>query len=105
VSPSLLDYPEKFPDLINETRFPMQTPDDVTTELLKARSVSRMLGLSPSTVRRLSETGMMPLPIKVGSSVLWRRSDLTSWIEAGSPDRITWSAMVAAAASRKSVRR
>ena len=100
---NLLDYPEKFPDLINEARFLMQTPDDVTTELLKAKSVSRMLGLSPSTVRRLSEAGAIPSPIKVGSSVLWRRSDLTSWIEAGSPDRITWNAIVAA--SKKAVRK
>lgn len=54
---------------------------DVT--LLDVRAVAALLGCSPRTVYRLSDSGRMPRPLKVGALVRWRRSDVLAWIMDG----------------------
>ena len=55
-------------------------------ELLSIRAVAAMLGnCSTRHVRRLSEAGRMPPPVKLGASLRWRRTELVSWIAAGCP--------------------
>ena len=50
-------------------------------ELLSVREVGDLMGLSPQSVRRLSEAGQLPRPIKLRNSVRWVRGDLMAWIE------------------------
>ena len=56
-----------------------------TATLLNVKEVAEMLGLSERTIYRLSDAGSMPTPVKLGSSVRWRRSELETWIENGCP--------------------
>ena len=58
-----------------------------TATLLNVKEVAEMLGLSERTVYRLSDTGNMPQPVKLGAAVRWRRQELESWIENGCPKR------------------
>ena len=58
---------------------------DAVAELLDAQSVAKFCGCSARTVRRLADAGRMPRPIKLGSLVRWRRSELADWIASGCP--------------------
>jgi excisionase family DNA binding protein len=53
--------------------------------LITVKEVSEMLGISERTIYRLSDAGDMPSPVKLGSSVRWRRKELESWIDNGCP--------------------
>jgi len=44
------------------------------------KGFAEMLTCSPRTVYRLSDSGEMPRPVKVGRLVRWRRKDLEDWI-------------------------
>ena len=58
---------------------------DKKPSLIKVGEVAGMLEITPRTVYRLTDSGKIPRPVKVGSSVRWRRVELESWIEAGCP--------------------
>ena len=57
----------------------------VEPALLDVRAVGRMLDCSWRHVYRMSDGGRMPRPIKLGSLVRWRRSDLDQWLADGCP--------------------
>lgn len=65
------------------------TPETVA-ELLDVVSVAEICACSVRTVRRLSDAGKMPSPIKLGALVRWRARELESWIAAGCPPRERW---------------
>ena len=48
-------------------------------------TVAEMLRCSTRHVYRLSDSGRMPAPIKLGVLVRWRRDELVSWIANGCP--------------------
>lgn len=52
-------------------------------ELLNVGAVAGLLGCSKRHIYRLSDTGRMPRPLKVGALVRWRRADVLSWIDGG----------------------
>lgn len=62
-------------------------PDRVPAELLDVRSVARMLGCSPRHVYRLSDSGKMPLPLRLGGLVRWSRQTILDWIANGCPSQ------------------
>lgn len=68
--------------------------------LLNARDAARLCGVSPATWHRLTSAGKNPPSLKIGGSVRWRRSDISSWIDAGCPDRRTWLVLVAEGGGR-----
>ena len=72
----------------------------VRNELLNIKDVSLVLGVSLASVRRLDQSGKIPAPARLGKSVRWNRSELTSWIESGSPCRADWAAIKDAATRR-----
>ena len=45
-----------------------------TTQLLDVQATADECGVSASTVRRLSDSGKMPPPVRLGVLVRWRRS-------------------------------
>ncbi|HEX6986067.1 MAG TPA: helix-turn-helix domain-containing protein [Planctomycetaceae bacterium] len=48
-------------------------------------AVAGLLSVSERHVWRLRDGGLMPAPLKLGSAVRWRRTDLDAWLAAGCP--------------------
>jgi excisionase family DNA binding protein len=61
------------------------TADGPPMALLDVRAVAALLRCSPRHVYRLSDSGKMPPPVRVGALVRWRRADLDRWLAAGCP--------------------
>jgi excisionase family DNA binding protein len=59
----------------------------VPSALLDVQAVAAMLDCSARHVYRLSDAGRMPAPVRVGSLVRWRRSDIDAWLAAGCPSK------------------
>ena len=53
--------------------------------LLDVRQVASILNCSIRHVFRLSETGRIPHPIKLGALVRWPKVSLDRWIDKGCP--------------------
>ena len=53
--------------------------------MLNVQGVSALLGCSVRHVYRMSDSGRMPRPVKLGSLVRWRRMSILAWIDAGCP--------------------
>lgn len=60
-------------------------------ELLDARGVGELLGMSPAKVWAMDAAGTLPAPIRLGGSTRWRRRELVRWCAAGCPCRQTWA--------------
>jgi predicted DNA-binding transcriptional regulator AlpA len=61
---------------------------DVTTSgrdatLIDVDAVAAMLDCSSRTVRRMSDSGLMPPPVRLSALVRWRRTELEAWIADG----------------------
>jgi excisionase family DNA binding protein len=59
-------------------------PQDQGT-LIGVREVAKLLKVSVRHVVRVSETGEIPPPIRIGRAVRWSRDALTKWIADGCP--------------------
>ena len=63
-----------------------------TQKLVAVPEVAEICGVAPETIRRLTDRGAMPMPVRLGRAVryLLYGSDETKqiepWIEAGCPD-------------------
>lgn len=55
--------------------------------LLSVKQVAQIVASSERTLWRLSDSGQMPSPVRIGRSVRWRRSDILRWVELGCPSR------------------
>jgi excisionase family DNA binding protein len=54
--------------------------------LLDVKSVAALLGgCSTRHIYRMSDSGRMPSPLRLGALVRWDRNALESWIAAGCP--------------------
>jgi excisionase family DNA binding protein len=53
--------------------------------LIDAPEAADRLRVSVRTLRRLTDAGRGPAPIRVGRCLRWRSSDLDTWIAAGCP--------------------
>lgn len=54
--------------------------------LLAVVDVATLLAVSTRSVRRMADSGQMPRPLRLSSSLVrWRRSDLDEWLDAGCP--------------------
>lgn len=53
--------------------------------MLSVKDVARILGCSTRHVYRMSDSGKMPAPIKLGALVKWRAEDVATWMDAGCP--------------------
>ncbi len=61
---------------------------ELPVELLDVQAVAALLGgCSSRHIFRLSDSGKMPRPVKLGTLVRWRRSDIAAWISAGCPSQ------------------
>jgi predicted DNA-binding transcriptional regulator AlpA len=54
---------------------------DPSTTLLHAKQIAAFLGCSPKHVRRLSDRGDFPRPVKAGRRILrWPREAVEKWL-------------------------
>jgi len=60
-----------------------ERPPKESAALLDVKAVAEMLTCSARHVYRLSDSGEMPRPVKVGHLVRWRRKELEDWIADG----------------------
>jgi len=54
-------------------------------KMLTVHDVARMLNCSARTVYRLTDSGRMPRPVKLGVLVRWPRDVIERWITEGCP--------------------
>ena len=57
-------------------------------ELLTVPDVAELCNISTETVRRLSDSGSMPKPVRLGRLIRYRKQELTDWIKDGCPKLI-----------------
>ena len=69
----------------------MQNTVATREQLLVASDVGEMLSLSKRQIFRLNSSGKIPTPVKIGGSTRWMESQLSAWLQAGAPDRVTWN--------------
>lgn len=63
----------------------MTDKPESTPILLRDREVAELLAISRRSVWRLTSSGDLPRPIKLGKAVRWRRSDIEEVIDAMGP--------------------
>lgn len=70
---------------------------DVSIEplLIPGSQAAAMCGRSVRTWRSWYAAGLVPRPIRIGRSLLWRRNELREWVGAGCPQRDEWTPMQA----------
>jgi predicted DNA-binding transcriptional regulator AlpA len=59
--------------------------------LLTAAEAATRCGCSLRTWRTRDRLGLTPPPVRIGRSLYWRPEELAAWVEAGCPDRKTWT--------------
>lgn len=72
---------------------PADTAQPVEPIALPAANAARFIGVSLSHFYALQKTGRLPLPVRLGRCVRWRRAELSAWMDAGCPALERWTAM------------
>jgi excisionase family DNA binding protein len=67
------------------TASPIRLASAIEPALLDVRAVARMLDCSWRHIYRMADSGRLPRPIRLGSLVRWRKSDLDQWLPEGCP--------------------
>ena len=62
--------------------------DPKTTQLIDISELANRLSVSKRTIWRLDARGAIPSPLRLGSSVRWRESEIQEWVAAGCPKRL-----------------
>lgn len=60
--------------------------------LVTAKRAAAMCGKSLRTWRTWDAAGLIPHPVRIGRSTLWRFDELEEWVSAGCPRRAEWEA-------------
>ena len=60
--------------------------------LVSAKQAAEMCGKSLRTWRTWDAQGLIPQPLRIGRSTLWRVDELREWVSAGCPRRDEWEA-------------
>lgn len=60
--------------------------------LLSAAKTAALLGIGRTALYALHSSGHLPLPVRLGGRVLWRRDEIAAWIasEPPCPNREKW---------------
>jgi len=60
--------------------------------LLSAAKTAELLGVGRTSLYALHSSGRLPLPVRLGGRVLWRRAELEEWVssEPPCPNRERW---------------
>jgi len=60
--------------------------------MVTAKHAAAMCGKSLRTWRTWDAIGLIPRPVRIGRSTLWRLDELRQWVAAGCPRRAEWEA-------------
>ncbi len=60
--------------------------------MIAAKRAAAMCGKSLRTWRTWDSAGLIPQPVRIGRSTLWRVDELKAWVAAGCPRRAEWEA-------------
>lgn len=60
-----------------------------------AKRLAKRLSVGVRTIRTWDAAGKLPAPVRIGGKVLWSLGEIRAWIEAGTPDRVTWQSIKA----------
>jgi predicted DNA-binding transcriptional regulator AlpA len=69
-----------------------QTQSENPKLLLTAREAANLCGKSLRTWRAWDSAGLIPQPVRIGRSTLWRNDELRDWVAVGCPRREAWEA-------------
>ncbi len=77
-------------------RLRIREPDQLSASLAEplmvdARALGFLLGFGLRTIRSMDAAGKLPRPLRISHSVRWSLSEIRDWIDAGAPDRETWT--------------
>lgn len=62
-------------------------PDNANRiRLADVSEIAEILGCSTAHVRRLSDAGAMPQPVRLGAMVRWNLKSIDEWIQSGCPN-------------------
>lgn len=61
----------------------MTTTPKTDLSLLSVKDLAESLNCSKRHIRRLTDAGRMPPPIRVGRLLRWRRDDIARWVADG----------------------
>jgi excisionase family DNA binding protein len=64
----------------------MEVSLPVPAKLLDVRRVAGLLGCSPRHVFRLTDSGKIPAPVRLGNLVRWSAVEIEQWINDGCPE-------------------
>ncbi len=59
---------------------------------ISAKELAELLNVSLRQVWRLTASGRLPKPMRIGGSVRWSREEILLWFRSGCPDREAWEA-------------
>ena len=59
--------------------------------LLSAHEAAALCGKTERTWRRWDTAGLIPKPMRIGRSTLWRADELKAWVAADCPPRGEWN--------------
>jgi hypothetical protein len=75
-----------------EMRLPEVQDQEFSTLLVNAKTAAAMCGKCLRTWRSWDALGLIPRPIRIKRSTLWRFDELKTWVKAGCPRRSEWEA-------------
>jgi len=63
--------------------------------LLSAAKTAALLGIGRTALYALHSSGRLPMPVRLGGRVLWRRTEIEAWTacEPPCPNREKWEAI------------
>src|SRR5438034_1303628 len=65
--------------------------DELPPLLVNIVGLSRLLHRSVASLHRDDAAGRLPAGLKLGASKRWRYAEIVEWVQAGMPDRETWT--------------
>ncbi|MHB1035916.1 MAG: helix-turn-helix transcriptional regulator [Pirellulales bacterium] len=81
-----------------EERTPSDPPHCLPI-LLRPAEAAALCGKSLRTWRSWDAAGLIPRPVRIGRSTLWRSEEMRAWVAAGCPRRKEWQSRQALANS------
>jgi len=53
--------------------------------LMNVKQLAAILNISPRRIWAMRSSGQMPLPVKLGGSIRWKKQEMLDWIQEGCP--------------------
>jgi predicted DNA-binding transcriptional regulator AlpA len=61
--------------------------------LIPDTAAAALSGVSRASWHRWRAAGKLPLAVRLGRKLLWRRAEIVAWVDHGCPDLATWTAI------------